>query len=37
MLLNRLTEALLLHRIDTPLSIIDTQVKAEADTLVTPE
>lgn len=37
LLLNRLTEALPLHRIDTPLSIIDTQVKAEADTLVTPE
>lgn len=37
MLLNRLTEALPLHRIDTPLSIIDTQVKAEADTLITPE
>ena len=37
MLLNRLTEAIPLHRIDTPLSIIDTQVKAEADTLVTPE
>lgn len=37
LLLNRLTETLPLHRIDTPLSIIDTQVKAEADTLITPE